>query len=99
MVVTAYERGLFGRRRECAELDRLLDAVRDGHSAVLVVHGDPGVGKTALLQQAADAGKGFRVIRAAGVEGEMELDYRFFSNSARHFSGWQGTSRILSERL
>jgi DNA-binding CsgD family transcriptional regulator len=56
-------------------LERLLDTARDGHGAVLVVHGDPGVGKTALLEYAAEAGQDFRVLRAAGVEGEMELDY------------------------
>jgi DNA-binding CsgD family transcriptional regulator len=75
MVVSANERRLFGRRRECAELERLLDTARDGHGAVLVLHGDPGVGKTALLQQAAATGEGFRVIRAVGIEGEMELNY------------------------
>jgi DNA-binding CsgD family transcriptional regulator len=66
---------LLGRRRERAVLERLLDTSRDGHGAVLVVHGDPGVGKTALLEYAVEAGEGFRVVQAAGVEGEMELDY------------------------
>jgi DNA-binding CsgD family transcriptional regulator len=40
-----------------------------------VVHGEPGVGKTALLEYAVEVGEDFRVVRAAGVEGEMELDY------------------------
>ena len=53
----------------------LLETARDGHGAVLVVHGDPGVGKTALLEYAVEAGEDFRVVRTAGVEGEMELDY------------------------
>ena len=66
---------LVGRQRERAVLERLLDTARDGHGAVLVVHGDPGVGKTALLEYAVEAGEDFRVVRAAGVEGEMELDY------------------------
>ena len=66
---------LLGRQRERAVLERLLDTARDGHGAVLVVHGDPGVGKTALLEYAVDAGHDFRVVRTAGVEGEMELDY------------------------
>ena len=56
-------------------LERLLDTARDGHGAVLVVHGDPGVGKTALLEYAVEAGQDFRVVRTAGVEGEMQLDY------------------------
>jgi predicted ATPase len=66
---------LLGRQRERAVLERLLDTARNGHGAVLVVHGDPGVGKTALLDYAVEAGEDFRVVRTAGVEGEMELDY------------------------
>src|SRR4029453_12736233 len=66
---------LLGRQREQAVLERLLDTARDGHGAVLVVHGDPGVGKTALLEYAVKAGQDFRVVRTSGVEGEMELDY------------------------
>ena len=75
MVVRTPSVQLLGRQRERAVLERLLDTVRDGHGAVLVVHGDPGVGKTALLEYVAEAGEEFRVVRAAGVEGEMELDY------------------------
>jgi DNA-binding CsgD family transcriptional regulator len=75
MVVKAQAGRLLGRQRERAVLERLLDTARDGHGAVLVVHGDPGVGKTALLEYAVEAGDDFRVVRAAGVEGEMELDY------------------------
>jgi len=66
---------LLGRQRERAVLERLLTTVRDGHGAVLVVHGDPGIGKTALLEYTVEAGENFRVLRAVGVEGEMELDY------------------------
>jgi DNA-binding CsgD family transcriptional regulator len=75
MVVTAEARRLVGRQRERAVLERLLDTARDGHGAVLVVHGEPGVGKTALLEYAVEAGENFRVVRTAGVEGEMDLDY------------------------
>ncbi|MDX6608605.1 MAG: hypothetical protein QOF85_530, partial [Solirubrobacterales bacterium] len=75
MVVSAEAGRLLGRERERAVLDRLLETARDGHGAVLVVHGDPGVGKTALLDYAVESGDDLRVIRAAGVEGEMELDY------------------------
>src|SRR6478672_9361617 len=74
MVRVGAER-LVGRQRERAVLERLLDAARDGHGSVLVVHGEPGVGKTALLEYAIDAGGDFRVVRTAGVEGEMKLDY------------------------
>jgi DNA-binding CsgD family transcriptional regulator len=75
MVVTANAGRLLGRQRERAVLERLLDTARDGHGAVLVVHGDPGVGKTALLEYAIAADEHFRIARTAGVEGEMELDY------------------------
>jgi DNA-binding CsgD family transcriptional regulator len=75
MVVRVDAGRLVGRMRERAVLERLLETARDGHGAVVVVHGDPGVGKTALLDDAAEAGDDFRVVRAVGVEGEMELDY------------------------
>jgi DNA-binding CsgD family transcriptional regulator len=75
MVVGVQSGRLVGRQRERAVLERLLETARDGHGAILVVHGDPGVGKTALLEYAVEVGEDFRVVRAAGVEGEMELDY------------------------
>src|SRR5450755_3611562 len=75
MVVRARGERLIGRKRERAVLERLLDTARGGHDAVLVVYGDPGVGKTALLEYAVEAAQDFRVVRTAGVEGEMELDY------------------------
>ena len=75
MVVTADAGRLLGRQRERQVLGRLLNTARDGHGAALVVHGDPGVGKTALLRFAVDAGPEFRVVRTTGVEGETELDY------------------------
>jgi DNA-binding CsgD family transcriptional regulator len=68
-------RRLFGREREVAVLERLLNTVREGHGAVVMVDGEAGVGKTALLQYASGAAQDFRVVRTAGVEGEMELDY------------------------
>jgi DNA-binding CsgD family transcriptional regulator len=67
--------GLTGRRSECGVLDRLVDAVRAGESRALVVAGEPGVGKTALLDYAAGRASGLRVARAAGVQSEMELAY------------------------
>jgi DNA-binding CsgD family transcriptional regulator len=68
-------RQLLGRERQRMALDRLLDAARGGHGGVLVMHGEPGVGKTALLEYAGEAGREFRVIQTVGVEGEMELPY------------------------
>jgi ATP-dependent Clp protease ATP-binding subunit ClpA len=59
---------LHGRRVEREALERLLDEVRRGQSRVLVVSGEPGVGKTALLESAIGSASGFRVARAVGVE-------------------------------
>jgi predicted ATPase len=66
---------LRGRRRECAALDAILDGVRQGRSAVLVLRGEAGVGKSALLDYASEAATGLRVARAAGVDSEMELAF------------------------
>src|ERR687892_2010249 len=66
---------LRGRDSECEALDRLLDRVRDGHSEALVVRGEPGVGKTALLEYVLERASGCRVARAAGVQSEMELAF------------------------
>jgi DNA-binding CsgD family transcriptional regulator len=66
---------LFGRHVERSVLERLLDSARNGHGSVLVVLGDPGVGKTALLENTVEENPDFRVVRAAGVERDMELDY------------------------
>ena len=65
------------RRAECGALDRLVDAVRAGESRALVVRGDPGVGKTVLLDYLAGraSGSGCRVERAVGVQSEMELAF------------------------
>jgi hypothetical protein len=64
-----------GRRREREVLERLLHDARGRRGGVLAMYGDPGVGKTALLEYAVEAGRDFRVARAVGVEGEMELAY------------------------
>ncbi|MFF7990483.1 ATP-binding protein [Kitasatospora xanthocidica] len=67
---------LYGREDEQAAVDGLLDAARAGRSGVLLLRGEAGIGKTALLDDAvARAGETFRVIRAAGVEYEAELPY------------------------
>jgi len=56
-------------------LDRLVDAVRAGESRALVVAGEPGVGKTALLDYLAGNATGGQVVRATGVQSEMELAF------------------------
>jgi DNA-binding CsgD family transcriptional regulator len=68
-------RTLLGREREREVLDRLLDGVRAGRRGVLVMHGEAGVGKTALLEYAVEAGTDFRIARTFGVEAEMELPF------------------------
>lgn len=66
---------LLGWQREREVLDRVLAGVRDGLGGVLAVHGEPGVGKTALLDYVIKAGADFRVARTVGVEGEMEFPF------------------------
>jgi DNA-binding CsgD family transcriptional regulator len=66
---------LLGREREREALGRLLDAARGGDGGVLVVHGEPGVGKTALLDWTVQEGRQLRVLRTVGVEGEIELPF------------------------
>ena len=66
---------LFGRHAECGVLDRLVEAVQAGQSRAMLVSGEAGVGKTALLDYAAEQASGCRVVRAAGVQSEMELPY------------------------
>ncbi len=64
-----------GRRDECAVLDGALDAVRGGDSRTLVLCGEAGVGKTALLEYLVAAATHVRVVRAVGVESELELPF------------------------
>jgi len=66
---------LWGRRQQFRALDGLVADVRAGHSRVLVVRGEPGIGKTALLGYAAATAQDFQVARAEGVESEIELPY------------------------
>jgi len=66
---------LRSRREQCGVVDGLLADVRAGRSRVLLVRGEPGIGKTALLGYAADTAQDFRVARAEGAESEMELPF------------------------
>src|ERR687890_784287 len=67
--------GLLGRRMECETLSTLVAAAKAGRSQVLVLRGETGIGKTALLDVVLDRAAGCRVARAAGVESEMELAF------------------------
>jgi DNA-binding CsgD family transcriptional regulator len=66
---------LLGRAVECAICDALITAVQSGESRSLVLWGEPGIGKTALLEYLVESASGLTVLRAAGVESEMELAY------------------------
>src|ERR1700727_2352249 len=67
--------GLRGRRHECEVLDRRLAGARAGDSGALVLRGEPGIGKTALLSYLLGRASGCRTARAVGVEAEMELAF------------------------
>jgi hypothetical protein len=66
---------LKGRRSECALVDDVIAALRAGESRTLLLHGEAGIGKTALLNYAVGSAADLRVLRAAGVESEMELAF------------------------
>ncbi|TDD55917.1 ATP-binding protein [Saccharopolyspora elongata] len=67
--------GLRGRDRECELLDRMLARVRTGQSSALVLRGEPGAGKTALLDYVRERASGCRLAHVVGVESEMELAF------------------------
>ncbi|OLT11242.1 hypothetical protein BJF79_24560 [Actinomadura sp. CNU-125] len=66
---------LYGRNAETAEIDRLLEGVWGGRSGLLVLRGEAGIGKSALLEYAAGRAGGARVLRATGVEYESGMPY------------------------
>ena len=66
---------LFGREAECAAVEGLIDGAGSSHSGALVVRGDPGLGKSALLGHATEYATGMRVLRAVGIEAESEIAF------------------------
>ena len=66
---------LYGRSEERARIVTLLQGARRGHAGVLVIRGEAGIGKHALLQDAAEQADGFRQLRCAGIEAEVELPF------------------------
>ena len=80
---------LVGRDRECARIDELLEGAREGESGSLIVRGEPGIGKTALLEYAAARADGIEVLRTTGVEAEADLT----------FAGLYGLLRPILGRL
>src|SRR6516165_3330803 len=67
--------GFFGRTRERERIDAMLTRARDGQSTVLVIRGEPGIGKSALLRYAARQASGLRTAEVDGVQAEMELPF------------------------
>ena len=80
---------LVGREKECAAIDRLLEVSAGGESSSLVLRGEAGIGKTALLTYAAERGGTGLVLRTAGVEAESDLG----------FAGLYGLLRPIVEKL
>jgi DNA-binding CsgD family transcriptional regulator len=78
---------LVGRELECARIDALLSDARAGQSGAIVVRGEPGIGKTALLEYAATQGNGLRVLRTEGVESESELPFAALHELSRPILG------------
>src|SRR6478609_11896823 len=66
---------LRGRASECLALQGLISTVRSGSCQVLVLRGEAGVGKTALLEYTSELASGFRTVQVAGVQSEMELAF------------------------
>ena len=81
---------LYGRRAQCDALERLLADARRSRSGVLVVRGEAGAGKTALLEHAAGQADGMLVLRAAGVESEAELPFAALHQLLRPVLGLAG---------
>ena len=93
-------RGLTDRRAERGVLGGLVEAVRAGESRALVVHGEPGVGKTALLEYLAGRAAGGRVLRVSGVQSEMELAFAGLHQlCAPLLAGWSALPAPQREAL
>jgi hypothetical protein len=90
--------GLVGRQAECAAIDQFLDAVRAGESRTLVVHGEPGAGKTALLDHLAGRASDCRVASTSGVQSEMELPLWGLSAYQDWPTSWPSTASKPSPR-
>ena len=82
---------LLEREQECREIERLLAGVRNGLSGVLVLRGEAGIGKTALLEDTVRSATGLQVAWAAGVESEMELGFAGLHQLLMPFRGGLGS--------
>jgi DNA-binding CsgD family transcriptional regulator len=79
---------LLGRNDERLALDRLLTQAREGRSGVLALVGEPGIGKTALLDETAERATGMRVLRARAVESEAVIPFAGLAELLRPVLGW-----------
>ena len=82
---------LYGRERHQAEIDGLVNGAREGHSGALLLVGEPGIGKSALLGYASERARGVRLLQAVGMEGEAELAY-----AALEALLWPGLDRLTA---
>lgn len=86
MTVDDEPRALQGRRAEVEQLERMLADASEGRSGVLVLRGEAGIGKTALLDDVVRRATGFTVVRATGVESEVELPYAVIQRMCARFA-------------
>ena len=88
---------LVDRRTERSALDSVIASARGGMGSALVLRGEPGIGKTALLEYAIESAPGFRIARAVGVESEMELARALLGSYLSVLLDEQVSDRILTE--
>jgi predicted ATPase len=79
---------LVGRETECAAIDEVIERARGGTAGTLVLSGEAGVGKTALLEYAVASAEGMTVVRALGVETEAEIEFSALLGLARPLLGF-----------
>src|SRR5262245_41411099 len=94
-IATVADKRLFDRAREQERMSRLLDEARAGRGGAIVICGEIGIGKTALLEAAAEQADGMRVLRVSGVEDVSERRTRGSRNCAGRSLAGSATSRTL----
>src|SRR5262245_33307527 len=82
---------LFGRTAECERIERMLADARFGSSSVLILRGEPGIGKSALLHYAQEMASGMQVLAARGIESEAEIPFSGLYDLLRPALGFLGS--------